>query len=113
MQVAVLVVTAVIAGVRHPQARFRLEHVTHDLSLCNTNKPECISVGYVASAESPFAEGCLSRELVCPGDVPIGGICLRKVSVQGGHPSGVYTPRPEADPPVEKLTDAYENITFP
>ena len=90
VQVAVLVVTAVIAGVRHPQARFRLEHVTHDLSLCNTNKPECISVGYVASAAvtvcgrlsvkgAGLPRGCaywgyLLKEGVCSGGSSLGGV---------------------------------------
>ena len=44
---------------------------------------------------------------VCPGGVYLGAVCLRGVSVQGVSAQGVYTP------PVDRMTDAPENITFP
>ena len=85
-------------------------------------KQECIPVGCVPSAEVTFERGCLPRGCVsaqgvcvCPGGVSAGGgVCPGGVFLVGCLPGGClpqcmlgYTP------PVNRMTDACENITFP
>ena len=70
-------------------------------------KQECIPVGCVQSAvvairegglsQHTLGRGCVSQHVLGRGDVYMGGVC-----------PGVCLP-----PPVVRMTDACENITFP
>ena len=91
-------------------------------------KQECIPVGCVPSAAVPVEGGCilactghercvsqhaLGRE-GCVSQLALGrGVSAQGVSAQGG----VYWGLPESvchtHPPVNRMTDACENITFP
>ena len=58
---------------------------------------ECIPLGCIPSAVVAISGGCLSRGVSAWTCLPRGSVCL-----------GVCTP-----PPVDRMTDSCENITFP
>ena len=57
---------------------------------------------------------CLMGRGVClEGDVCLGGVCLRGVSAWGCLPKGSVFQWVYTFPPVDRMTDTCENITFP
>ena len=69
---------------------------------------ECIPVGCVPSAAVAVCWGGVSARGCLPGGCLPGGVCLEGVC-PGGLPKCMlgYTP-----PPVNRMTDVCENITF-
>ena len=86
-----------------------------------SDKQECIPVGCLPSAAVAVLGGCLPRSVclrlsaqrgVCPGGACLGGVCPGSCMPRAGRlPKGVSalgcTP-----PPMDRMTDACENITF-
>ena len=55
----------------------------------------------------------MGRGVRLEGDVCLGGVCLRGVSAWGCLPKGSVCQWVYTFPPVDRMTDTCENITFP